>query len=451
MLDVSDRSDGTALDVLDHVRRPTVRSALDGALLSRAQIVAICIVGLLSGLDGFDVLSITFVAPALAHEWGIAKATLGLVLSSGLAGMAAGSLFIAPLADLSGRRNLLVLGLIAMGAGSLLSAFAQGVPDLCAYRVLTGLGIGIVVATITPLAAEFANTRRRPLAVSAISIGYPLGGVVGGTLAAYLLHTHGWRSVFIVGAIFSALCLPAIFAGLPESPGFLLARGRPGDLDRLTGLLRRFGREDAIGLPGGETPHKIAYAALFRPGLRRSTASLTVANFLCVVAVYYFLSWLPQMVVDAGFKPSGASLASAVANLAGAGACLALGLTSRSSSLARVAALVLMAAGGSVGGFGLAPAHLAVLMTAAAVCGGLLLACIYTLYATLTVSFPPLARASASGFIVGVGRIGSMLGSYVTGWLFAAGMSRFDVSLVFGAFVLLGGFSLLIAPPRPIR
>ena len=445
MLDVSDRSDGTALDVLDHVRRPTVRSALDGALLSRAQIMAICIVGLLSGLDGFDVLSITFVAPALAHEWGIAKATLGLVLSSGLAGMAAGSLFIAPLADLSGRRNLLVLGLIAMGAGSLLSAFAQGVPDLCAYRVLTGLGIGIVVATITPLAAEFANTRRRPLAVSAISIGYPLGGVVGGTLAAYLIHTHGWRSVFIVGAIFSALCLPAIFAGLPESPGFLLARGRPGDLDRLTGLLRRFGREDAIGLPGGETPHKIAYAALFRPGLRRSTASLTVANFLCVVAVYYFLSWLPQMVVDAGFKPSVASLASAVANLAGAGACLALGLTSRSCARARGAA------GGRGASFGRAPANLAFLMRAAAVCGGLLLACIYTLYATLTVSFPPLARASASGFIVGVGRIGSMLGSYVTGWLFAAGMSRFDVSLVFGAFVLLGGFSLLIAPPRPIR
>ena len=450
MVDLRTRTSETDVDALPLDVSSTVQGSLDAASLSRAQIIAICITGLLSALDGYDVLSITFVAPSLSHDWNINKALLGLVLSSGLLGMAAGSLFIAPLADLAGRRSLLVLGLLAMGAGSLLSALAHGVPDLCGYRVLTGLGIGIVVATITPLAAEFANTRRRPLAVSAIAIGYPIGGVVGGTLAAYLLHAQGWRSVFTLGAAFSILCVPAVFAGLPESPAFLLARDRPKDRDRLAGLLRRFGREDAVGLPSGQTAYKVSYSALFDQRLRRSTASLTVANFLCVVAVYYFLSWLPQMVVDAGIKPSMASLASAVANLAGAGACLALGLTSRSSSLARVAALVLLAAGVSVAVFGLAPPTLAALMTAAAICGGLILACIYALYATLTVSFPPRARASASGFVVGVGRLGSILGSYVTGWLFAFGMSRFEVSLVFASFVLVGGLTLVAIPPRPV-
>ena len=161
----------------------TIRAHLDSARLSRAQIIAIVVTGLLSMLDGFDVLSITFVAPALAHDWAVSKAMLGLVLSSGLVGMALGSILIAPLADVVGRRSLLIVGLAAMGLGSLLCAFAHGVPDLCAYRVITGLGIGIVVAVLTPLSAEFANARRRALAVSALTVGYPLGGVVGGLLA----------------------------------------------------------------------------------------------------------------------------------------------------------------------------------------------------------------------------------------------------------------------------
>ena len=432
------------------LREPTVRTRLDHESLSRAQIAAICVAGLLSALDGFDVLSVTFIAPALVREWAITKAVLGLVLSSGLVGMAAGSLLIAPLADVVGRRVLLLLGLVSMSVGSLLCAVAHGVADLCAYRLFTGVGIGVVVAVLPPIATEFSNVRRRSLSVSSVSIGYTLGGVVGGLLAAYILHAHGWRSVFVSGAVFVALCLPLVLVYLPESPGFLLARGGPRDLERLSRMLRRFGREDAIGLPPGEPPFKTSYAALFHPDLRRSTASLAAANLLAVIAVYYFLSWLPQMVVDAGFKPSVASLAAAVANLAGGAACLTLGLVGRPSSMARIAAIVLIAAGLSTAAFGLAPAKLAFIMVAGAVCGALLLASVYTLYATLTVSFPALTRTSASGFIIGLGRFGSILGAYATGWLFTGGLNRLEVSCIYGGLVVAGGLILLAAPPRPI-
>jgi hypothetical protein len=65
------------------------------------QIMVVVIVSVLNMLDGFDVLAISFTAPLIAREWGVPPATLGILLSAGLAGMALGSLFISPLADIS--------------------------------------------------------------------------------------------------------------------------------------------------------------------------------------------------------------------------------------------------------------------------------------------------------------------------------------------------------------
>jgi len=128
------------------------------------QVAAVAVTVIISALDGYDVLAASFAAPAISHAWGVGKAVLGLVLSSGLFGMALGALVLSPLADLVGRRRLVFLSLALMAVGMLLSALAQSLGQLVAWRVLTGVGIGAMVAVITPLAAEFANSRRRPLA-----------------------------------------------------------------------------------------------------------------------------------------------------------------------------------------------------------------------------------------------------------------------------------------------
>jgi MFS family permease len=88
-----------------------IRRRIDAAPMSRAQISAVAMTVILSALDGYDVLSVTFAAPAIALDWAIGKAALGIVLSSGLAGMAAGSLLLAPLADIHGRRKLVLASL----------------------------------------------------------------------------------------------------------------------------------------------------------------------------------------------------------------------------------------------------------------------------------------------------------------------------------------------------
>lgn len=110
--------------------------------MSAHQKTAIFVVVLLCMVDGVDVMAITFAAPAIKALWRISQAQVGLMLSSALLGMAAGSLFLAPLADIIGRRQLIFLSLTMMIAGTIWTAATHSVSELIWSRVFTGVGVG---------------------------------------------------------------------------------------------------------------------------------------------------------------------------------------------------------------------------------------------------------------------------------------------------------------------
>ena len=116
-------------------------------------VVAICI-GILA-LDGYDVLSIAFAAPGITQEWDISKATLGVVLSLELMGMAVGSIIMGALADSRGRRPTLLLGLAILTMGMLAAGIAPNVFFLGTARVFTGIGIGGLLAAATATSSDF--------------------------------------------------------------------------------------------------------------------------------------------------------------------------------------------------------------------------------------------------------------------------------------------------------
>ena len=415
--------------------------------MSRAQVAAVAVTVALSALDGYDVLSITFAAPAIAQAWGIGKAALGGLLSAGLAGMSLGSLVLAPLADAVGRRRLVLGSLGLMAAGMLLSACAASLSQLVACRVLTGLGIGAMVAVINPLAAEFANDRRRALALALMAMGYPLGGLVGGLASAVLLRLYGWPAVFLAGVAAAGLLIPVVLLFLPEPLAFLLARRRGDTLARVNALLVRCGLEPAIALPPEAARGSAGYAAVFAPRQVGTTIRITLANLLFVMAVYHVLSWLPQMVAEAGFAPSTASLVAAIANLAGIAGGVILGWLARRAGLNRLTAATMIGLGFATAAFGLTPASLPLLVMAAGVCGFFLFGGIAGLYATFAVSFTAEGRASGSGFVIGIGRIGSAVAPLIGGWLFASGFGHAAVSAIFGACAVLAGLVLLTGGP----
>ena len=184
--------------------------------MGRLQVVAVTLCILLLAVDGFDVLSISFAAPGIAAEWGIDRAALGLVLSMELIGMGVGALVVGNVADRIGRRPTILLSLVIVSLGMALAATASGVTLLSVYRFATGIGIGGILASVNAMAAEFSNQRSRNLSVSLMAAGYPMGVIVGGSIASLLLANFDWRSVFLFGAIFVVIVINLFFRVIRE-------------------------------------------------------------------------------------------------------------------------------------------------------------------------------------------------------------------------------------------
>lgn len=421
------------------------------APLSRAQVLVLCLAVMLAALDGFDVLATAFVAPALSLAWSVDKTALGVLLSSGLAGMAGGSLLLSPLADVFGRRPVVFVGLILMTLGSLLSAFCTQIPELAACRVITGLGIGVMVPLTLSIAAEFSNGRRRPFAVAVTSVGFTVGSMIGGLVAAGLLKHFSWPSVFMSGAVAGVIFIPLVILFLPESPAFLLNRRPPNALEKLNRVLARLKHPELAALPVVTLRGKPSYRSLFAPELIGTTVLLSLVFMLISTSVYFLLSWLPQLIADSGFPPETGSRVSAITSLVGIVSALLLGLIANRVGPRLMAGIGMIGFGISLGIFGFMPPVLALLLLSASACGFFLSGTTGVFYATLAASFPPLSRVTGIGFVIGVGRVSSIVGPALAGWMFTKGLSRSEVVLFFSAAPILAGAVLLTFFARVTR
>ena len=215
----------------------------------------------MNALDGFDVLSISFASPGIAKEYGIERDALGFVLAMELFGMAVGSILLGGLADKIGRRPTVLGCLVVMAFGmfmvttstavlgsalhSVLSPFMTPADyrllDLSIWRVITGLGIGGMLAAINAVAAEFSNARRKSLNISMMAIGYPLGAAIGGFVVSANLSLDNWRTVFVFGATVTSLLIPVVYFLMPDRCTGSPASSRPGRSPRSTKRSRRWG------------------------------------------------------------------------------------------------------------------------------------------------------------------------------------------------------------------
>jgi benzoate transport len=430
------------------------RVTIANAPMSRLQIIAVAITIGLNALDGFDVLSISFASPGIAAEWGINRADLGKVLSMELIGMAIGSLLLGGLADKIGRRPTMLGCLTIMTVGMFMATTVKDLVDLSIWRVVTGLGIGGLLAAINAVAAEFSNTRRRNLSVSIMSIGYPIGAVVGGLFAAQLLKGHDWRSVFYFGATVTALFIPIVYVFVPESVHWLTQKQPSGALDRIARTLRRMGHAAPAELPVVTAEsRKRSVGDIFAPALLRTTIIAAAAYFFHIVTFYFMLKWVPKIVVDMGFAPSSAAGVLVWTNVGGATGGALLGLLATRFSIKRLTIAVMILSTVMVALFGRSPPNLQHLAWICACAGFFTNAGIVGMYAILAQAFPTHVRAFGTGFAIGVGRGGSVLAPIAAGFLFEWGYGLPDVALTmaFGSVLAAAVLSMLkLGPDRPV-
>lgn len=422
------------------------RARLMAAPMSRFQWMAVLLTVGLCALDGFDVLAITFAAPAIAKGWGISKAGLGYVFSAGLLGMAGGSFFIAPLADVLGRRPLVLISLAMMAVGSFGAALAANIPMLLLARVFTGLGVGAMIAVINPLGAEYANERRREIALSLLNIGYPLGGVVAGFVAAMLLPAFGWRAIFLTAGALDVIMLGVALLLLPEPMAFLMARPRAATLARANAYLRRCGHPPVEALPAAPVRQAAPTVQLFREGMAALTIKATAIYLLYVMSLFYMQNWLPTLVADLGFSPAVSAGVAMLMSLGGIAGGLLVGVLASRFGLKPIVAGAMMLGASAIVLFGLVPADLLLLRVAAIMVGIALFAGMIGNYAVMSRTFPVRMRASGTGFVIGIGRLGSVLSPIIAGALFTAGLGGMNVSAVMAVPALLAGLLLITFP-----
>ncbi|MET0533191.1 MAG: MFS transporter [Steroidobacter sp.] len=415
--------------------------------------VAVCVA--LNALDGFDILAITFAGPGITREWGLGPGALGVVISTGLVGMTIGSLLIAPLADTRGRRPTILLCLVLMTLGMLLSATADSVVMLAVWRVITGLGIGGMLASINAMVAEYANDTRRDFCVGLMAIGYPLGGVLGGMASAWLLGHFDWRSIFVFGGVASAVISLAVWWRLPESLEFLVMRRPSGALDNINVILRRMRRPTIAELPVRAQAEQMSIWKAFDNDLIARTALICAAYFLYMLTCYYALGWIPSIVAALGFSPSVGAQVSVWTNLGGIIGGTLLGYLARHFGLKALASGAMLATALALAVFGRTEPDLMALKIVAFVLGFFLFASAVALYATFVRVFPTHVRATGTGLAIGLGRFGGMLGPALGGWLMGIGTSRPGVATIMALGAALGAFaiwllrgSMLAAPVR---
>ena len=425
------------------------KSIIDHGAMSVGQWLAVLVTVGLNAMDGFDVLSISFSSPGIAKDWGVDKATLGWVLSMELVGMGLGSVLLGGVADKIGRRPTILGCLVAMSAGMFGASLAGGVPTLLAWRLLTGLGIGGMLASINAAAAELSSERRRSLAVSLMVIGYPLGGIFGGMVVQRLLSSGTWHDVFIFGGVITAAFIPIVWFLLPESVAFLDRRRKPDALDAINRILIRFGHPPMIALKA-ETVESARRSVMdiFKPGLILATVLVTLGYFAHVTSFYFIIKWVPKLVVDLGFAPRAAAGVLTWVNVGGATGVVIFGLIATRVSLKALTLVTLLGSSAMVIWFGRGSHDLASLAATVALAGLFTNAGIGGYYMLFAKIFPTHVRATGTGFAVGVGRAGAVLAPVLAGYLFQAGFGMQAVAAMMAMGSLLSAAALLALKVR---
>lgn len=329
-----------------------IGKTLDEGPYSSLQKIVFLLAALSIVMDGFDGQLIGYAIPALLKEWGLTRGDFSPTVAAGLVGMGIGSALAGFFADKFGRRWAIIGSVLIFSVATFAIGFANGITEITVFRLIAGMGIGGALPSSTTMTAEFTPTRRRTLAVTATIVCVPLGGMLAGIFASYILPSYGWRWMFFIGGVISLILAIVLLFVLPESPRYLMRQThRWGELRH---LLNRMGRpvgDDATFSDQEDQvrEEKAGIRALFSQGRARDTLTIWCAFFMCLLTIYAAFSWLPTMLASEGLSLAVASRGLAAYNMGGVFGALgcALLVTRFGSRIP----LLLCCAGGAISAF----------------------------------------------------------------------------------------------------
>jgi MFS family permease len=372
---------------------------------------------------------------------------VGILLSAGLAGMCIGSHALSPVADVIGRRWVILLCTVIVSIGMFAAALAHDVWELALFRLLTGLGIGGILSSGNTLLSEYAPDRWRNTSISAMVVGYPVGALVGGSISAYLIGAFGWRSAFLFGGALSTAILPLAWIYVPESLDFMLSGKMTNPLPRVNALLARLGHPAIDALPPvlrGEDTRAIW--GVFEPRFLKGTVLICLSYFMLMFSFYFVLSWTPKNLVDLGFTVQQGIFASVLLNTGGIGGGMLFGYFADRSAARTLAPYLFVGLFLFIIIYGALHSGLVPVMAGAFTVGVFMIGAMASLYAIVPAIYPPLVRNTGTGLAIGIGRLGAVVGPYIGGVLIQHGWERLSYYSVLAIPVLVSAIAVRHIP-----
>jgi MFS family permease len=188
-------------------------------------------------LDAMDVMLYSLVLTYLIRNFGMDKATAGLLNSLTLVASALGGFLFGVVADRIGRTRALMISILIYSLASAACGFSQSVPQLAVFRFLLGLGMGGEWTTAAALIAETWRPAHRGKALGLMQSAYAIGEAIAALVVAFVLPHFGWRAVFFVGVL-PALLVFWIQRRVPEPEVWLQREKAPRQKTSPWSLLR---------------------------------------------------------------------------------------------------------------------------------------------------------------------------------------------------------------------
>lgn len=450
-------------------RGATADTVWESAAHRRTVYGVLAVVAMAILFDGYDLVVYGAILPTLMAdptqigELGAAQA--GALGSYALVGVMIGALTAGALGDRIGRRRIMLGAVAWFSIGMAVTALARDITTFGVLRLLTGIGIGAIVATAGAVIAEFAPAGRRNLFNAVVYSGIPAGGVLASALAMMLRDHIGWRGLFLIGAVPLVLVLPYAWFALPESPRWLASRGhtaRALEICAKTGLPLSMAEGDAVltstpatgndddNATTGAPSTRTGFAALLSPDYRFGTLLLGFMSFAGLLLTYGLNTWLPTIMENYGIDAK-SSLGFLLILNGGAivGGLAASWLADRHGPRVIVACSFVLATLALVAITVAPPYALMVVLVAAAGMGTI--GTQVLLYGFVSNYYETGARAAGVAWCAGFGRLGGILGPVIGGLLVAAGLGASTSFLVFGAIALVGAALTLAVPRSPVR
>lgn len=421
-----------------------LRHKIDHSPMSRYQWGIVLMAAIMNFLDGFDVLAIAFTATNISKEFGLSKTEFGVLVSAGLAGMVAGSMLLAPLADKWGRRPILLLSVSFSAVGLLISGLSTSPEILGISRTLTGLGVGGILVGTNVITSEYSSKKWRSFAISVYAAGFGIGAMIGGMIAKSLQATYSWHSVYFAGAAMTAIVLLVLWLWLPESIDYLNSKQPQNAKQRLNQIAQR------LGFPGewelvsnvAENKVKLPISQLFSEKYLRSTLLLWLSFFAIMFCFYFISSWTPALLKEAGMSVEESINVGMMISLGGAAGSLLYGLIASRWSARGVLMFFTVASSAAIVVFILSSANLALAMVLGVVVGALINGCISGLYTINPATYDADIRNTGVGWAIGAGRAGSVLAPTVAGMLLDAGWEKQGLYIAVAGVMLIATIAL---------